>query len=219
MAGTFADPDFAEMPIDELSETCKAAVALFGRIPSLSSTISPFRLKVRVILLSDCCDGDGMMVFSFSPTTAAWVVDCSHGARLHAVGPWEAFTEDGHLNIYAPGKRPFHTIIPAFLMKGDQPFMSYGLLGAVCSLRVTFRSWSISRTWHESSGSGRCSAFLTRWRIEPDEGWFDYGPYLEPGVPAGRSTLCVRGHKVKATIQQVSLAVIKPLAVTTKRVC
>ena len=42
----------------------------------------------------------------------------------------ELFSLDpSHANVYAPGKRPFHTIIPAFIMRDTMPLMSFGLMG------------------------------------------------------------------------------------------
>lgn len=53
-----------------------------------------------------------------------------HGLGFVLQNRGESFNlEPGNLNTYEPGKRPFHTIIPAFITKNQIPFVSFGLMG------------------------------------------------------------------------------------------
>ena len=65
-----------------------------------------------------------------------------------------------HPNV-AAGKRPFHTIIPAFLMRGGRPWASFGVMGATCSPRVTCR-WRYACSWGPEP---QAASDAPRWQV------------------------------------------------------
>jgi gamma-glutamyltranspeptidase/glutathione hydrolase len=77
-------------------------------------------------------DESGMMVSFIQSNYMGFGSGCvepQFGVSLQNRG--HAFSlEAGSINQVAPGKRPFHTIIPAFLTRAGQPVMSFGVMGA-----------------------------------------------------------------------------------------
>ncbi|MCL4152388.1 UNVERIFIED_CONTAM: hypothetical protein GTU68_015441, partial [Idotea baltica] len=78
-------------------------------------------------------DSDGMMVSFIQSNYAGFgsgvVVP---GTGIHMQNRACGFTlEDGHPNQVGPSKRPFHTIIPGFLMGDKDPIMAFGLMGGM----------------------------------------------------------------------------------------
>lgn len=130
----YADPDFADIPIDELISEAYAE--------RRRKLIDPDRAAERVtagrpqldegdtIYLS-AADAEGNMVSLIQSNyrgMGSGVVVPGLGFGFQDRG--ELFTmEEGHPNVYAPGKRPFHTIIPAFVTKDGEPLMSFGVMG------------------------------------------------------------------------------------------
>jgi gamma-glutamyltranspeptidase / glutathione hydrolase len=94
----------------------------------------PARTASETIYLTTA-DADGNMVSLINSNFDAFgsgIVVPGTGFALHNRGAGFALTE-GLPNTAAPGKRPFHTLIPAFITRTtaerEQPYMSFGLMG------------------------------------------------------------------------------------------
>jgi gamma-glutamyltranspeptidase/glutathione hydrolase len=96
-----------------------------------------------------------------------------------------------HPNCVAPGKRPFHTIIPAFLTRGGQAQMSFGVMGGEMQPQghvQTLTRMLLARQQPQAA----CDAPRWKW-----SGGLDVA--LEPQMPpATRAELAQRGHRLIA---------------------
>jgi gamma-glutamyltranspeptidase/glutathione hydrolase len=134
LAKFYADPKFASVPMKGLiSEAYGAARAKEISPTQVNPVIGPGNPQLfngDTIYLTTA-DKDGMMVSLIQSNyrgMGSGLVADHLGFMFQDRG--ELFSLDANAaNAYAPGKRPFHTIIPGFVMKDGQPFMSFGLMG------------------------------------------------------------------------------------------
>ena len=112
--------------------------------------------------------------------------------------------EEGHPNVYEPHKRPFHTIIPAFVTKGGKPFLSFGVMGGDMQpqghVQVLCNLIDFGMNLQEAGDAAR---FHHVGSSEPTgETMTDGGTvYLESSVSVeARRDLMQRGHHISATI-------------------
>ncbi|PZQ23748.1 MAG: gamma-glutamyltransferase [Sphingopyxis macrogoltabida] len=129
----YADPHFADVPVEWLvSKDYAAERAKLIRPDRLLSPVYPGQAPSRGdTTYFSCADSDGMMVSmiqsNFRGMGSGLVAD---GLGFMFQDRGQLFSlQDGHPNIYAPGKRPFQTIIPGFAARGDVPWMSFGVMG------------------------------------------------------------------------------------------
>lgn len=190
----YADPRFASVPVEWLvSKDYAAQRARLIRADRILTPVYPGQAPSRGdTTYFTVSDADGMMVSMIQSNFRGM------GSGLVADGLGFMFQDrgqlfslrDGHPNIYAPGKRPFQTIIPGFATRDGAPWMSFGVMGGdmqpqgqaqIIVNRVDFgldvQSAGDSPRWHHEGSSqsmGEDSAGL------PANGLLR----LETGVPA-----------------------------------
>ena len=206
MAQTFADPDFAEIPLDYLLSDDFAADQ-YARIDA-KRVLAPAALAPTLEGEGDTtyltvADSSGMMVSLIQSNyrgMGSGLVPTGLGFMLQDRG--ELFSLDpNHPNVYAPGKRPFHTIIPAFVTRDGKPWMSFGLMGGGMQpqghVQVLINMVDFGMNVQEAGDAAR---FLHDGGASPEGGApTRYGTlYLEPGVPSGTlEVLRTQGHHVE----------------------
>ena len=132
-ARRFADPDFADIPIDWLiSKPYAAERAALIRPDAIVERVFPGEAPGHGDTTYLCvADRDGMMVSLIQSNFRGMGSGlCPDGLGFMFQNRGELFSlRDGDANLYAPGKRPFQTIIPGFATRGGEPWLVFGVMG------------------------------------------------------------------------------------------
>ncbi len=128
----YADMDFNEIPVDYLISKEYADIRRKEiNSENSASTVFPGNIENGDTIYLTTADSEGNMVSLIQSNyrgMGSGMVPNDLGFMLQDRG--ELFSLDvDHFNVYAPKKRPFHTIIPAFITKEGNPLISFGLMG------------------------------------------------------------------------------------------
>ena len=200
----YADQSFVKLPINTLIskeyaakrraeiDMAKAGAPETGIMPESHDTI-----------FLTTADKDGMMVALIQSNyrgMGSGLVPDGLGFMLQDRG--EQFALDPkHPNVYAPGKRPFHTIIPGMVTKDGQSFLAYGVMGGAMQpqghAQVLINIIDFGMNVQEAGDAAR---WQHEGSPEPtgEKGDGTGTLYLEQGIaPDVVEALKARGHKVE----------------------
>jgi gamma-glutamyltranspeptidase/glutathione hydrolase len=131
----YADAEFVKVPVAELisKEYAKQRAARIDMQRAAQTDLpgEPAALNRPETTYLCAADANGMMVSLIqSNYTGFGTGHCIPALGFGIQSRGNLFDlKPGRPNSYAPGKRPFHTIIPAFMTKDGQPVMAFGLMG------------------------------------------------------------------------------------------
>jgi gamma-glutamyltranspeptidase/glutathione hydrolase len=129
----YADPEFNDIPVDQLIS--KAYADQRRELIDMNRAARSFpagEIEAGNTTYLTVADKDGNMVSliqSIYAEFASGMVPDGLGFVLQNRGQMFNVQDPDHMNALEPGKRPFHTIIPAFITKDGKPWVSFGLMG------------------------------------------------------------------------------------------
>src|SRR4051812_8677135 len=128
----YADPDFAKIPLTKLiSKEYAAERRKLIDMQHAAKTVAAGNLDQGDTIYMCTADDEGNMVSLIQSNyrgMGSGIVVPGLGFMFQDRGQLFSM-QPGHTNVYAPGKRPFHTIIPGFVMKDGKPWEAFGVMG------------------------------------------------------------------------------------------
>jgi gamma-glutamyltranspeptidase / glutathione hydrolase len=126
-----SDPRTMQVPASALLDASYLAQRAKLIDPRRAQHFGPGLVPKGGTIYLTTADASGMMVSYIQSNYMGFgsgVVEPTFGVSLQNRGAGFSL-EPKHPNVVAPGKRPFHTIIPAFLTRSGAPLMSFGIMG------------------------------------------------------------------------------------------
>lgn len=200
----YTDPDFADIPLDRLlsKDYAKRQLARIRDDVAAKAYPDPASLQSGDTIYLTVADEAGNMVSliqsnyrgmgsGMTPPDLGFILQ--NRGELFALDPQ-------HANRFEPGKRPFHTIIPAFITKDGKPWISFGLMGGamqpqghvqIVTNLIDFgmnlqEAGDAPRIYHEGSSSPTGETMTDGGRLYLESG-FDYSTVR---------ALMDRGHRI-----------------------
>jgi gamma-glutamyltranspeptidase/glutathione hydrolase len=128
----YADPRFSEVPVNQLiSKKYAAERRKLINLERAARIYDAGKIEAGNTIYLTVADRFGNMVSLIQSNYRGLGSGmCPTGLGFILQDRGELFSlAEGHANVYAPGKRPFHTIIPGFITKNGKPWISFGVMG------------------------------------------------------------------------------------------
>ena len=204
----YADPAFAKVPVEQLLSKgyarSRAALIDMHHAAQTDEPGTPTALSQGETTFFCTADESGMMIAMIQSNYTGFgsgYVDPELGFGIQDRGGLFSL-HPGHPNALEPGKRPFHTIIPAFVTRDDQPLMAFGVMGGdmqpQAHAQVIVNLFDLGMNLQEAGDAIR---FHHTGSSEPTGTVMKNGGilYLEDGLPpALLAELKQRGHTIKS---------------------